>query len=188
MTLKYHWNLRKKLETWQVRYLGYSNLRDAFNQPASFILVEICYLNSLQIPLAMNMLQYQATRPDGECFLTSGDSLAPAPHTWTGRLNPSAPGCQGRGPSAERGVTASWILPTGAEKTKLCCLEEANQGHREGQKEQQQNLALEKILLLAIQEGEWNSCSSPHSLISYRGCHSGFKNFPIGKAIIRRMN
>lgn len=46
------------------------------------------------------------------------------------------------------------MLPAGAEKTRLCCSKEANQGHREGQKEQKRNLALEKILLLAIRWGE----------------------------------
>lgn len=44
-------------------------------------LVEICYLNSLQIQSAMNMVQHQAARPYGGCCLTAGDSTAPVPHT-----------------------------------------------------------------------------------------------------------
>lgn len=63
------------------------------NLQAFFFLIEIFYLKSLQIPSAMNMLQHQATRPDGERFLTSGDSPAPAPRTEPERLRLSAQGC-----------------------------------------------------------------------------------------------
>lgn len=129
---------------------------DAFNQAASFLFVDMCYLNSLQIPSAVNMPQHQATRPDGECFLTSGDSSAPAPHTRPERLRPSEPPL--RGPRC-RGRRQSPLDATcWCRGNRALLLWRAKPGHREGQKKQKRNLALEKIQPLAIGWGEWSDC------------------------------